>query len=43
VGTGHGSACNPLDTDTQDAVPVYVVTTAGAAVDANFTIVVPAP
>lgn len=43
VGTGHGSACNPLFTATHDAVPVYVMTTAGAAVDANFTIYVPAP
>ena len=43
VGTGHGSACNPLSTATHDAVPVYVVTTADAPVDANFTIFVPAP
>lgn len=43
VGTGHGSACNPLFTETHDAVPVYVTTTAGAPIDANFTIVVPAP
>lgn len=43
VGTGHGSACNPLSTATDDAIPVYAMTPAGAAVDANFTIVVPAP
>jgi hypothetical protein len=43
VGTGHGSACNPLSTDTHDAIPVYAKTTAGAAVDANFTVYVPAP
>ena len=43
VGTGHGSACNPLNTETHDAVPVFVRTTAGTAVDGNFTIVVPAP
>lgn len=41
VGTGHGSSCNPLVTETQDAVPVYIRTTAGAAVDGNFTIVIP--
>lgn len=41
VGTGHGSSCNPLVTDTTDAVPVYVRTTAGAPVDGNFTIVIP--
>jgi hypothetical protein len=41
VGTGHGSLCNPLVTDTTDVVPVYVVTTADVAVDANFTIVIP--
>ena len=43
VGTGNGSACNPLFDATHDAVPVYVVTTTGAAVDANFTIVILAP
>ena len=43
VGTGNGSLCNPLFDATHDVVPVYVVTTAGVAVDANFTIVVPAP
>jgi hypothetical protein len=43
VGTGHGSLCNPLSDATHDAIPVYVVTTADVAVDANFTIVVPAP
>lgn len=41
VGTGHGSLCNPLFTDTTDVVPVYVVTTAGVPVDANLTIVIP--
>lgn len=41
VGTGHGSLCNPLSTTTQDAIPVYVVTTAGAYIDGNFTIAVP--
>ena len=43
VGTGHGSACNPLSTATHDVVPVYVVTTGDVPVDAHFTIVVPAP
>ena len=43
VGTGNGSLCNPLFDATHDVVPVYVVTTAGVPVDANFTIVVPAP
>ena len=42
AGTGHGSACNPLTTATQDAIPVYAKTPAGAAIDANFLIVVPA-
>jgi hypothetical protein len=32
-----------LSTATHDAVPVYVRTTANVAVDANFTIVIPAP
>ena len=43
VGTGHGSACNPLSTATHDVVPVYGKTPAGAAVDVNFTIYIPAP
>ena len=43
VGTGHGSQCNPLNTDTEDAVPVFVRTTSGTAVDGNFTFVIPAP
>lgn len=43
VGTGHGSACNPLVTPTNDVVPVYVVTQADAPVDGNFTIFIPAP
>ena len=43
VGTGNGSACNPLFDATHDAVPVYVVTTTGVYVDQNFTIVIPAP
>ncbi len=43
VGTGHGSACNPLSTATEDAVPVYIKTPSGTAVDGNFTIVIPAP
>ena len=43
VGTGNGSACNPLFDATHDVVPVYVVDTAATAVDANFTIVIPAP
>ena len=43
VGTGHGSACNPLSTATHDAVPVYVRTTGNVAVDGNFTIAIPAP
>lgn len=43
VGTGHGSACSPLVNATTDAVPVYVRTAAGAAIDGNFTIVIPAP
>lgn len=42
VGTGHGSECNPLFTDTEDAIPVYVRTPAGAAVNDSFTIVIPA-
>jgi hypothetical protein len=41
VGTGHGSACNPLVTTTQDAIPVYVRTTANVPIDGNFTIVIP--
>lgn len=41
AGTGHGSACNPLSTATNDAIPVYAKTPAGAAVDANFLIVIP--
>ena len=43
VGTGHGSGCNPLHTSTHYAVPVYIRTTSGAAVDGLFTIVIPAP
>ncbi len=43
VGTGHGSACNPLSTTTQDVVPVYIKTTAGAAVDDWFVFYIPAP
>lgn len=43
VGTGHGSACNPLSTATHDAIPVYIRTTANAPVDGNFVIYVPAP
>jgi len=42
VGTGHGSLCNPLSTDTEDAVPVYVRTPAGVADNGTFTIVIPA-
>ena len=43
VGTGNGSACNPLFDATHDVVPVYLVTTTAVYVDANFTIVIPAP
>lgn len=43
VGTGHGSACNPLHTATTVAVPVYIRTTANAATDGNFVFFVPAP
>lgn len=43
VGTGHGSACNPLITTTHDAIPVFVKTPANAAIDGNFTIFIPAP
>ncbi|MDQ3729838.1 MAG: hypothetical protein M3355_09650 [Actinomycetota bacterium] len=43
VGTGHGSACNPLNTDTHDAIPVFARNPANSPVDANFTIYVPAP
>lgn len=42
VGTGHGSQCNPLYTDEEDVIPVYVRTVAGVAIDGNFTIVIPA-
>lgn len=41
VGTGHGSACNPLSDEDHAAVPVYVRTVGGALVDGNFTIVIP--
>jgi len=43
VGTGNGSACNPLFTATQDAVPVYIKTPAGAYVDDWFVFYIPAP
>ena len=43
VATSTGSLCNGQFDATHDAVPVYVATTAGVAVNANFTIVVPAP
>lgn len=42
VGTGHGSACNPLSTDTHDVIPVYVRTPAGVAVNDHFTILISA-
>lgn len=43
VGTGHGSACNPLSTATHDVVPVYIKTPAGAYVDDWFVFYIPAP
>jgi hypothetical protein len=41
IGSRHGSSCNPLNTATTGAFPVYIRTTAGAAVDQGFLIVVP--
>lgn len=43
VGTGYGSSCNPLYSDTQTPIPVYIRTPGGAAADAEFSIFVPAP
>ena len=42
VGTGHGSACNPLIDEEHNVVPVYVSTPNNAPADANFTIFIPA-
>lgn len=41
IGSRHGSSCNPLNTETTSAFPVYVRTTAGAAIDRAFLIVIP--
>lgn len=41
IGSRHGSSCNPLNTETTSVFPVYVRTTAGAAVDRAFLIVIP--
>jgi hypothetical protein len=41
IGSLHGSSCNGFNTDTTGAFPVYVRTTAGAAIDRGFNLVVP--
>lgn len=41
IGSLHGSSCNDFNTDTTGAFPVYVRTTAGAAIDRGFNLVVP--
>lgn len=43
VGTGNGSLCNPLNTDTIVAIPIYIVKPDGTADDSWFTFYVPAP
>ena len=41
VGTGRSTACDPYSTATTNVVPVFLKNQAGAAVDGDFTIVIP--